>query len=111
MDQNYHYDKNGNLVPGSAPKQDGTPVLVFGILSMVLPAIFGIIFGAIAVHKAKAFPEQTGMVKAGKILGTLGLVFGIIATVGSVIGWLSYIGLIGLGVGGGILAGIIESLD
>ena len=65
-----------------------TQSLVFGILSLVLSegGILGIIFGAIGKAKAKAFAEQnggvlTGKAKVGKILSTLGLVFGIITLV------------------------------
>lgn len=65
-----------------------TQSLVFGILSLVLTecGILGIIFGAIGKAKAKAFAAQndgvvTGKAKVGKILSTLGLVFGIICLV------------------------------
>lgn len=65
-----------------------TQSLVFGILSLALTEIglLGIIFGAIGKSKAKAFAQLndgvvTGKAKVGKILSTLGLVFGIIALV------------------------------
>lgn len=62
--------------------------LIFGIISLVLcdTGILGIIFGAIGKGKAKAFAAQnegvlTGKAKIGKILSTLGVVFGIICLV------------------------------
>ena len=65
-----------------------TKTLVFGILSIALggSAILGIIFGAIASSNAKKYAAANngvvdGKAKVGKILGTLGLVFGIIALV------------------------------
>ena len=81
-----------------------TQSLVFGIISLVLAegGILGIIFGAIGKAKAKAFAEQnggvvTGKAKVGKILSTLGLVFGIIMTVFLVI----YVILIAVGAANG----------
>ena len=81
-----------------------TQSLVFGIISLVLAegGILGIIFGAIGKAKAKAFVEQnggvvTGKAKVGKILSTLGLVFGIIMTVLLVI----YVILIAVGAANG----------
>ena len=69
-------------------EKNSTKPLVFGILAFALSgsAIFGIIFGAIAISNAKKFAAANGGVldgkaKTGKILGTLGLVFGIIALV------------------------------
>ncbi len=65
-----------------------TQSLVFGILSIVATStgLLGIIFGAIGKSKAKAFAAAnggviTGKAKVGKILSTLGFVFGIIAFV------------------------------
>ena len=65
-----------------------TQSLVFGILSLVATStgLLGVIFGAIGKSKAKAFAAANdgvlvGKAKAGKILSTLGLVFGIIALV------------------------------
>ncbi len=65
-----------------------TQSMIFGIISLVLSSggILGIIFGAIGKAKAKAFAAQnegivTGKAKVGKILSTLGLVFGIVMTV------------------------------
>ena len=81
-----------------------TQSLVFGIISLVLAegGILGIIFGAIGKAKAKAFAEQnggvvTGKAKVGKILSTLGLVFGIIMTVF----WVIYVILIAVGAANG----------
>ena len=62
-----------------------TPILVFGILSLCLTAILGIIFGSIARNKAKVLALQgypiTGKAKVGQILGTIGLICGIISTI------------------------------
>ena len=64
---------------------NSTPILVFGILSLVFTSILGIIFGAIAKSKAKAWVAAgnplTGKAKVGKILGTIGLAVGIVVTV------------------------------
>ena len=73
-------------------EKNSTKPLVFGILALALceTGILGIIFGAIATSNAKKFAAANGGVldgkaKTGKILGTLGLVFGIISLVGIVI--------------------------
>lgn len=65
-----------------------TQSLVFGILSLVLSGggILSIIFGAIGKAKAKAFAAANdgvlaGKAKVGKVLSTIGLVCGIIATI------------------------------
>ncbi len=69
-------------------EKNSTKPLVFGILALVLceSGILGIIFGAIAISNAKKYAAANGGVldgkaKTGKILGTLGLVFGIISLV------------------------------
>ncbi len=83
--------------------------LIFGIISLVLAegGILGIIFGAIGKAKAKAFAAQnegivTGKAKVGKILSTLGLVFGIIMT----IFWVIYIIVIAAAAANGALSNI-----
>lgn len=63
-----------------------TSVLVFGIISLATSAgVVGIIFGILAIVKAKAYyaagGEASGKVKAGKILGIVGLICGILAIV------------------------------
>lgn len=65
-------------------------VLVFGILSLAFCCTFylaflGIIFGAIALSKAKQYVASgyvlSGRAKIGKILGTVGLIIAIVLTV------------------------------
>ena len=69
------------------PAVSSTPALVFGILSLAFSesGLLAIIFGAIARSKAKNYLAANGVLdgkaKAGKILGTIGLVFGIISLV------------------------------
>lgn len=73
--------------PASAPAPKGNDLLpmILGIISFVVceTALAGIILGAIARKKAKAFAAANGgqhskKSKLGKTFGTLGLVFGII---------------------------------
>lgn len=69
-----------------APQNNGddTSILVFGILALAIGAIFGIIFGAIALNKANDWVARGGQLigkaKAGRILGKIGLILGIIST-------------------------------
>lgn len=73
-----------------------TQVLVFGIVSLATSStvIVGIIFGILAMNKAKAYfaagGEASGKVKTGKILGTVGLILSIVM----VIFWIIYIAAI-----------------
>lgn len=80
----------------STPTSSVSPssVLVFGILSLVLPVpLVGLIFAIMARKKAKAFVEETGttcgQVNTGKILATIGLVLNIISLV-SAVGYLLF---------------------
>ena len=66
-------------------------ILIFGIIALAacdIPyaAFLGIIFGAIAMSKAKKYTKNysplSGKTKIGKILGLVGLIVGIVATVG-----------------------------
>ena len=64
--------------------------LVMGILSLVLGGgILGIIFGAIANSKASLYVAATGVLsgkaKAGKLMGTIGLILSILGLVAMVI--------------------------
>jgi len=76
-------DNNYNQHP--VQQASSTPILVFGILALALETIFGIIFGAIAISKAKKWVAAgnplDGKAKAGKILGIIGLICGIITTI------------------------------
>ena len=64
--------------------------LIFGILGIAFPCTFylaflGIIFGIVAMSKAKKYVASgyvlTGKAKVGKILGTVGMILGIVLTV------------------------------
>ena len=59
--------------------------MTMGILSIVLGGIFGVIFGLIAKSKAKQYLIITGALdgkaKAGMIMGTIGLILGILSCV------------------------------
>ena len=80
------------------PAVSSTPALVFGILSLAFfdTGILGIIFGAIARSKAKQYLAANGVLdgkaKTGNILGTIGLVLGIICVVVVVILIIAVIG-------------------
>ena len=67
----------------STPKQPKT--LLFGILSLVLPVLFGIVFGAIGRREGKKFTKDggtlTGSSKTGYILCLIGLIWSIVMTV------------------------------
>ena len=60
-------------------------LLVFGILSLVLGSIVGIILGSIGRKKGKEFIAQggtlTGASKVGFILSKVGVILGIITTI------------------------------
>ncbi|MBR6040401.1 MAG: hypothetical protein IKP38_07975 [Clostridia bacterium] len=75
--------------------------LVFGILSLVLGSLVGIILGAIGKKKAKEFTDQGGQLvgasKVGFILSKVGFILGIIELVFVVI----YIILIAVGAANG----------
>ena len=67
-----------------------TSVLVMGIIAIALAwepfvSIAGIVLGAIAMSKANRYYAegglQSGQVKTGKILGTIGMIGGIVMTV------------------------------
>ena len=82
--------------------------MIFGIISIAVggSGLLGIIFGAIALGNAKKYAAENngvvdGKAKVGKILGTLGLVFGIIALVAYVI---YFIVMIVAMIGGGAAA-------
>ncbi len=68
---------------GSTPKQPKT--LLFGILSLVLPVLFGIVFAAIGRREGKKYMKQggtlTGSSKIGYILCLIGLIWSIVMTV------------------------------
>jgi len=77
--------------------------MVFGIVSLcasilvgwtVIFGILAIVFGALAMSWAKKFMMANpgvddGQVKAGRITGIIGLIFGIIDVVGGLIFWLA----------------------
>ena len=76
-------------VYGQIEPVNDSATLIFGIIAIVCACTFylsvgGIIFGAIAKHKAKYLIENNGQVggtvKTGKILGTIGFILGIVFT-------------------------------
>ena len=96
--------------PVEAPRGQAISSMVFGILSIVLGCypligILGIIFGAIAGKRAKAFlrdyPESgaRGFANAGRITGKIGLILSIV---------LLCIYVFSFGIG--ILAGILSAM-
>ncbi len=83
-----------------APLPNATPILVFGILSMVLPTIFALIFGRIAMSKASSYRATTGTLpgpaKVGRILGTIGFIYGIVSTIAVIFYIFIFVVIIGL---------------
>lgn len=87
--QQYGQPQYGAPVEDPVERSLSKSILVFGILALVFCCTFylaflGIIFGAIAMSKAKKYAASyplTGRAKVGKILGTVGLIIGIIFTV------------------------------
>lgn len=86
MDNNFESTSKSSVSPSS--------VLVFGILSLVVP-IVGLIFAIVARKKATTFIEETGttcgQVNTGKILATIGLILNIISLVSAVGTFLFYV--------------------
>lgn len=90
---------NNYVDTGHSPVQ----IMVFGIVSLcasilvgwtVIFGILAIVFGALAMSWAKKFMMANpgvddGQVKAGRITGIIGLIFGIIDVVGGLIAWLA----------------------
>ena len=81
--------------------------LTMGILSLVFTGLLGLIFGAVAKSKANTrvasgYPLD-GKAKAGRILGTFGIIFGILAMVAGFI-WLMVVL-----VGGGLT--LLQNMD
>ena len=81
------------------PELNATPILITGILALALcgTGIGGLICAIICLSKVKKFQAAGGVLagkaKVGKILGTLGLVFSIIAIVSYCISFV--VGIIG----------------
>lgn len=69
----------------NAVRPDPTPIFVLGILSVVLPAIGGLICAVICRKKIKAYLAEggklTGLAKAGNILSIVGLALSIVTCV------------------------------
>jgi len=97
-----------SFIPGSTPNMLGyrrevapsaVPSLIFGIISLTTMALFGWIMAIVAlnhVRKAKAAMElepdryseaSARLVKAGRTMGTLGLIFGLLG----ILVWIIYI--------------------
>lgn len=92
MDNRYdfHYveiDDPSNTVPAEEPRVKGMLSLIFGIVSIVLGGILGIIFGALGRRFASPILEDfegtatAKLAKAGKITGTVGLILSIIGLI------------------------------
>lgn len=85
---------DNNFESTSVKTVSPTSVLVFGILSLVIP-IVGLIFAIVARKKATTFIEETGttcgQVNTGKILATIGLILNIISLVSAVGSLLFYV--------------------
>lgn len=80
---------SAELVPTAVQTQveppNATKILVFGIISVAVGTVVGIIFGSIAMHMAQDWMNQGyllfGKAKVGRILGKVGLILGIVSTV------------------------------
>lgn len=87
-----------------------TKTMILGIVAIAISelGIPGIILGAIALGSAKnyvaAYGQLEGKAKVGKILGTVGLIVGIVMTVV----WLIY-GIIGCAAASALSSGAIQS--
>ena len=87
--QQYNQPQYGAAVEDPAERSLSKSILIFGILALAFCCTFylaflGIVFGAIAMSKAKKYAAAyplTGRAKTGKILGTVGLILGIVLTV------------------------------
>ena len=77
--------ENYNPITPVVPTVNGTPILVFGILSLFLGCIPGIILALIGKKKAKEITDQgielTGTAKVGSILNNVGFWVGIASTI------------------------------
>lgn len=64
---------------------DATLILVFGIISVAVGMVVGIVFGSIAMHMVQDRLMQGytlyGKAKVGSILGKVGFIVGIVSTV------------------------------
>ncbi len=91
MNEPYEYDISTRPVYEAQPvtPPSGTPILVFGILSLAFAQTFylaflGIIFGAVSKSKLRSYLASggslTGTAKVGRILGKIGFILGIVLT-------------------------------
>lgn len=92
-------EANSQDVNNESEEEFGTTTpLVLGILSVALPVVLGwlflpsiasIVLGAIALSKSSEYDKlklpACGKMTAARVLGIIGLIFGIIATVGWII--------------------------
>ena len=89
--------------------------MIFGIIAIAAggSGLLGIIFGALALSEAKKYAAAhdgvvDGKAKVGKILGTIGLIFGIIALVCYLISGIVYGCTIAMGAAGGALDSLLN---
>ncbi|MBQ8849593.1 MAG: hypothetical protein IJ011_04600 [Clostridia bacterium] len=89
-EQNFHYVETDSVefkTPAEEPKAKGILSLVFGIVSIVLGGVIGIVLGVLARRFATpiiadfAGTVSAKLAKAGKITGTVGLVLSIVGMI------------------------------
>lgn len=84
MDENMN-TPTYQAAPQPPAEDNSTKLLIFGILSIALSGVIGLVFAILAKKEATKYEQNfgpaTGKAKVGKILGTVGLIVSIIATV------------------------------
>lgn len=90
MDENMN-TPTYQAAPQPPAEDNSTKLLIFGILSVALSGIVGIVFAILAKKEAtkyeQSFGPATGKAKVGKILGTVGLILSIV----TIVIWFAYI--------------------
>lgn len=78
-------DYQPTYTPQPVVQGNSTPIFVFGLLSVILGGVIGIIFSCVSKSKLKAWVAEgnpvTGKAKAGQILATIGLITSIISLI------------------------------
>lgn len=82
--------------PVKADAKKANMILVFGIISLAISAVAGIVFGSIAMHMAKDYVDAgyplVGKAKVGSILGKVGFYVGIGTTIWLTLFFIFYFG-------------------